>query len=103
MNIGACLAVLALLCAATAPSRGATINRTELRCQCINTEAKPFSNKQIANIELTPHGAHCPQVEVIATLKSGSLICLDPEAKWVKLIIRSILHRASHPKREQKD
>ncbi|KAJ1206015.1 hypothetical protein NDU88_001430 [Pleurodeles waltl] len=92
------MAILLLLGAAAALSRGATINRAELRCRCINTESKPFSNKQIANIELIPHGPHCVKVEIIATLKSGTLICLDPEAKWVKRIIHSMLHRSSNPK-----
>ncbi|XP_078533589.1 interleukin-8-like [Lissotriton helveticus] len=97
--MNSCLAILALLLAAAAAlSQGATINRAELRCQCINTESKPFSSKQIANIELIPQGSHCMKMEVIATLKDGNLVCLDLQAKWVKRIIHSIMHRSSNPK-----
>ncbi|KAK6494051.1 interleukin-8-like [Huso huso] len=65
----------------------------ELRCQCINRESRFMKPKQIKNIELIPKGSHCAQVEVIASIKSGHHICLDPSAAWVKIVIQNILKR----------
>ncbi|XP_030048356.1 C-X-C motif chemokine 3 [Microcaecilia unicolor] len=89
------LLLLVLLGSWTAPSQGASL-RTELRCQCIKTVSEFIPVKQIANVDLTPEGPHCPTVEVIATLKNGFLACLNPEEKWVKRIIHTILNRQSH-------
>ncbi|XP_042327036.1 interleukin-8-like [Sceloporus undulatus] len=63
----------------------------ELRCRCIEKISEVIPPKRIANIELTPEGPHCSVSEVIATLKSGKEVCLDPSARWVKLIISRIL------------
>lgn len=66
----------------------------ELRCQCIETHSKFIHPKFIQNVNLTPSGPHCKDVEVIATLKDGREVCLDPTAPWVKLIIKAILDKA---------
>ncbi|XP_041117668.1 interleukin-8-like [Polyodon spathula] len=65
----------------------------ELRCQCINRESRFMKPRQIKNIELIPKGPHCAQAEVIASLKSGHHICLDPSAAWVKIVIQKVLKR----------
>nr|XP_033818385.1 growth-regulated alpha protein-like [Geotrypetes seraphini] len=88
------LLLLVLFVAWTTPSQGATL-RTELRCKCVQTYPEFIPIKQIANVELIPEGPHCPTVDVIANLKSGSLVCLNPEAKWVQIIINKILNGAS--------
>uniref|UniRef100_A0A8C4W5G8 C-X-C motif chemokine n=1 Tax=Gopherus evgoodei TaxID=1825980 RepID=A0A8C4W5G8_9SAUR len=58
----------------------------ELRCQCLQTEAALIHPKHIAHVELIPKGHHCEVQEVIATMKNGKKVCLDPTAPWVKLI-----------------
>uniref|UniRef100_A0A8C4W0B3 C-X-C motif chemokine n=1 Tax=Gopherus evgoodei TaxID=1825980 RepID=A0A8C4W0B3_9SAUR len=58
-----------------------------LRCQCLQTEAALIHPKHIAHVELIPKGHHCEVQEVIATMKNGKKVCLDPTAPWVKLII----------------
>ncbi|XP_069086398.1 interleukin-8-like isoform X1 [Pleurodeles waltl] len=68
---------------------------TELRCQCIKTESRIIHPKHIQTVELIQSGAHCPNLEVIATLKSGQVVCLDPSAKWVEKIIKRILQSSS--------
>uniref|UniRef100_A0A8B9Q374 C-X-C motif chemokine n=1 Tax=Apteryx owenii TaxID=8824 RepID=A0A8B9Q374_APTOW len=65
----------------------------ELRCHCIQTAKGLMSPKHLANVEIIPKGPHCHTVEIIATLKNSQQICLDPQAKWVKMIINKILHR----------
>ncbi|XP_010085416.1 PREDICTED: growth-regulated alpha protein-like, partial [Pterocles gutturalis] len=65
----------------------------ELRCHCIQTVTGLMLPKYLANIEIIPKGPHCNTVEIIATLKNSQQTCLDPQAKWVKMIINKILYR----------
>ncbi|KFO90396.1 Interleukin-8, partial [Buceros rhinoceros silvestris] len=47
--------------------------------------------KAIQDVKLTQSGPHCKNVEVIATLKDGREVCLEPTAPWVQRIINAIL------------
>uniref|UniRef100_A0A452TLQ5 Chemokine interleukin-8-like domain-containing protein n=1 Tax=Ursus maritimus TaxID=29073 RepID=A0A452TLQ5_URSMA len=49
--------------------------------------------KNIQNVKVTPSGPHCAQTEVIATLKNGQEVCLNPEAPMVKKIINKMLNK----------
>ncbi|KAK1175780.1 interleukin-8-like, partial [Acipenser oxyrinchus oxyrinchus] len=71
--------------------------RLELVCKCVETVSDFISPKQIANLNITPEGPHCSNMEVIATLKNGNEICLNPETKWVKAVISRLLHRYVFP------
>uniref|UniRef100_A0A672V194 C-X-C motif chemokine n=1 Tax=Strigops habroptila TaxID=2489341 RepID=A0A672V194_STRHB len=64
---------------------------SELRCHCIQTATGLILPKHLANVEIIPKGPHCNAVEIIGTLKNSKQICLDPQAKWVKMIINGIL------------
>ncbi|NXO00552.1 IL8 protein, partial [Rhinopomastus cyanomelas] len=90
---GKLVAVLTLLLASAVLSQGRTLARmaTELRCQCIATHSKFIPPKAIQDVKLTQSGPHCQNVEVIATLKDGREVCLEPNAPWVQLIIKAIL------------
>lgn len=68
----------------------------ELRCQCIQTYSDFVPPKFFTNIRLIPEGAYCSRKEIIVTLKDGRLVCLDPEAEWVKTIIKKITDSASN-------
>ncbi|XP_035877938.1 C-X-C motif chemokine 15-like isoform X2 [Phyllostomus discolor] len=68
----------------------------ELRCQCIQTHSSFIPVKFISKVQLILEGASCSRKEIIVTLKSGKLVCLDPEAEWVKTIIKKILDRTSN-------
>uniref|UniRef100_A0A8C3SSY2 Chemokine interleukin-8-like domain-containing protein n=1 Tax=Chelydra serpentina TaxID=8475 RepID=A0A8C3SSY2_CHESE len=65
----------------------------ELRCQCQQTATRVIPPKHIAHVELIPEGLHCLVPEVIATMKNGKKVCLEPTAPWVKLIVKKILSR----------
>uniref|UniRef100_A0A8C3HTL5 C-X-C motif chemokine n=1 Tax=Chrysemys picta bellii TaxID=8478 RepID=A0A8C3HTL5_CHRPI len=65
----------------------------ELRCQCLQTETAVIHPKRIAYVELIPEGPHCGVPEVIATTTHGKKVCLDPTARWVKIVINKILNR----------
>ncbi|XP_040891428.1 platelet basic protein-like [Toxotes jaculatrix] len=58
-----------------------------LRCRCITKEKKPIG-RYIGRLEVNLPTSHCNVVEIIATLKKdGKMICLDPEAPWVKKVL----------------
>ncbi|XP_041077365.1 interleukin-8-like [Polyodon spathula] len=93
MNSKTALAVVILCLAVAALSEGMSLKSIglELRCQCIQKESRFIHPRQIQNVELFPSGPHCKDAEVIATLKSGHQICLEPTAHWVKIVIKKIL------------
>ncbi|MBV98158.1 Platelet basic protein, partial [Eschrichtius robustus] len=62
----------------------------ELRCSCVKTTAG-IHPSNIQSLEVTRAGPHCSNVEVIAMLKNGKKICLDPEAPRIKKIVQKIL------------
>ncbi|MEE6522905.1 hypothetical protein FKM82_021553, partial [Ascaphus truei] len=86
------LPILLLLAACAAISSGAALIQ-ELRCLCIKTVSKPLHKKNIEKVELILSGPFCSKDEVVVTLTNGIQRCLDPEAKWVKQIINTILKR----------
>ncbi|NWR94745.1 IL8 protein, partial [Furnarius figulus] len=90
---GKLVAVLAVFLLSAAVSQGRTLVRmaTELRCQCIATHGGFIPPKSIQDVRLTQSGPHCKNVEVIATLKDGREVCLEPTASWVQRIIKAIL------------
>ncbi|XP_068606653.1 interleukin-8 [Brachionichthys hirsutus] len=62
----------------------------EQHCRCIETESKPIG-RHIGKVEIILPNSHCEETEIIATLKAtGQEVCLDPEATWVKRVIRRI-------------
>uniref|UniRef100_A0A8C8RTK8 C-X-C motif chemokine n=1 Tax=Pelusios castaneus TaxID=367368 RepID=A0A8C8RTK8_9SAUR len=95
MNGKFVVAVLALFLIYAAVSEGMSLARmgNELRCQCISTHSKFIHPRTIQDVTLTQSGPHCQNVEVIATLKDGTEVCLDPTASWVKIIIKAILDK----------
>uniref|UniRef100_A0A8D2D2D2 C-X-C motif chemokine n=1 Tax=Sciurus vulgaris TaxID=55149 RepID=A0A8D2D2D2_SCIVU len=62
----------------------------ELRCLCVKT-ISGIHPSNIQNLEVIKPGAHCAKVQVIATLKDGRKICLDPQAPRVKKMIQKLL------------
>ncbi|XP_036111635.1 C-X-C motif chemokine 5 [Molossus molossus] len=92
-SLCALLALLLLTPPGPLASAGpASIVVPELRCVCltITTTVRP---KMISNLEVIAAGPRCSNVEIIAILKNGRQICLDPDAPLVKKIIQKILDR----------
>ncbi|ELK08041.1 Alveolar macrophage chemotactic factor 2 [Pteropus alecto] len=74
------------------PGPSAVVVR-ELRCVCLTI--KPTINpKMISNLQVIAAGPQCPKVELIATLKNGKDVCLDPEVPLIKKIIQKLLDRS---------
>uniref|UniRef100_A0A8C4MKC7 C-X-C motif chemokine n=1 Tax=Equus asinus asinus TaxID=83772 RepID=A0A8C4MKC7_EQUAS len=62
----------------------------ELRCLCVKTTSG-IHPRIIQTLQVLRAGPHCSKVEVIATLKNGKEICLDPEAVRINNIVQKIL------------
>lgn len=88
--------LMSLLLATLMPSTSGETERAsskkyiELRCQCVKTVSGIHASN-IKNLEVIRAGPHCNHVEVIATLKNGNEVCLDPEAPRIKKIVQKIL------------
>ncbi|CAM5106609.1 unnamed protein product [Eretmochelys imbricata] len=90
------VAALALFLIYATVSEGMSLARmgNELRCQCIGTHSKFIPPRNFRDVKLTLSGPHCQNVEIIATLKDGREVCLEPTAPWVKIIVKAILDKA---------
>ncbi|KAL0596094.1 C-X-C motif chemokine 6 [Plecturocebus cupreus] len=62
----------------------------ELRCTCLHVMPR-VNAKMISNLQVFPAGPQCSKVEVIASLKDGTQVCLNPEAPFLKKVIQKIL------------
>ncbi|XP_078233838.1 interleukin-8-like isoform X2 [Pogona vitticeps] len=95
MNTKMVVTLLALFLVSATLTEATPLARfgSELRCQCISTHATFIPPSKIQDVTLTQSGPHCSNVEVIATLKDGRQICLDPTKNWVKVIIKAILKK----------
>ncbi|XP_017368418.1 platelet basic protein [Cebus imitator] len=69
---------------------GDTDSYAELRCMCMKTTSG-IHPRNIQSLEVNGKGIHCNKVEVIATLKDGRKICLDPDAPRIKKIVQKKL------------
>ncbi|XP_072604888.1 permeability factor 2-like [Vulpes vulpes] len=87
------LLLLLLLLLGPAGTSGAPVV-AELRCQCLQT-LQGIHLKNIRSVQVTPSGPHCAQTEVVAALKDGREVCLNPEAPLVKRMIQKILSKDS--------
>ncbi|KAF7239754.1 Interleukin-8 [Varanus komodoensis] len=59
----------------------------EKRCLCIQKVSWMVPPRQISKVTIYPESPQCAVPEVIATLKSGREICLDPTAAWVRKVM----------------
>ncbi|XP_062963523.1 C-X-C motif chemokine 6 [Cynocephalus volans] len=94
---GSRCALLALLLLLTQPGPFASAGPVaavvrELRCVCLTT-TPGVHPKMISNMQVIAAGPQCTKVEVVASLKNGKEVCLDPEAPLIKKIIQKILDR----------
>ncbi|XP_010357308.1 C-X-C motif chemokine 6 [Rhinopithecus roxellana] len=99
---GSLCALLALLLLLTPPgplvSAGpVSAVLTELRCTCLHFTPR-VNPKMIGKLQVFPVGPQCSKVEVIASLKNGKQVCLDPEAPFLKRSIQKILDSGKQEK-----
>uniref|UniRef100_UPI003AAFF3E7 interleukin-8b.1 n=1 Tax=Centroberyx gerrardi TaxID=166262 RepID=UPI003AAFF3E7 len=82
--------VVLLVCLAICTSEGKSL--PVLRCRCAQV-SRGLSRNTVARIatavEIAPV-PYCSKTEVIATLKDGSSLCLDPDDNVTKIILKVV-------------
>nr|XP_039324409.1 platelet factor 4 isoform X1 [Saimiri boliviensis boliviensis] len=83
-------------CSAQLLSEGSTIYADaeegdgDLQCLCVKTTSQ-VRPRHITSLEVIKAGPHCPNAQLIATLKNGRKICLDLQAPLYKKIVKKLL------------
>ncbi|XP_036269848.1 growth-regulated protein homolog isoform X2 [Pipistrellus kuhlii] len=67
---------------------------SELRCLCLENLDR-IHPKYIQSVKVTSPGPYCDKTEVIASLKNGQEVCLNPATPLVKMILKTLLNKAS--------
>ncbi|XP_006754616.1 PREDICTED: C-X-C motif chemokine 10 [Myotis davidii] len=93
-----CLILLTL-----SETQGIPLNRTT-RCSCIKISNQPVNPRSLEKLEMIPASPSCPRVEIIATMKkNGEKICLNPESKIIKNILKAINKKRSKRSQTQRE
>uniref|UniRef100_A0A4W5Q769 Chemokine interleukin-8-like domain-containing protein n=1 Tax=Hucho hucho TaxID=62062 RepID=A0A4W5Q769_9TELE len=58
-----------------------------LKCRCIRTSSAFISPVWFHKMEILPPGAHCSRIEIIITKKDKTIVCVNPEARWINKVI----------------
>ncbi|NWS35007.1 IL8 protein, partial [Polioptila caerulea] len=88
--------ILVLYLVSVAGSEGKALEKTGeggSQCQCISTHSNFIPPKTIQDVRLSKRGPHCKNVEIIATLKDGREVCVEPAAPWLRLVVKALLAR----------
>ncbi|XP_008495659.2 alveolar macrophage chemotactic factor [Calypte anna] len=61
-----------------------------LSCRCVKTTSDYISPKKYESLEIRPVGSSCRRTEIIIKLKPSGKVCVDPDAPWVKKLLKRI-------------
>ncbi|NWT35327.1 IL8 protein, partial [Cardinalis cardinalis] len=61
-----------------------------LSCRCAKTTSEYISPKKYESIEIRPVGGSCRRMEIIIKLRTSGKVCVNPEAPWVKKLLKRI-------------
>ncbi|KAM6301202.1 interleukin-8-like [Aegotheles albertisi] len=61
-----------------------------LNCRCVKTTSDYISSKRYESIEIRPVGSTCRRTEIIIKLKSSGKVCVNPDAPWVKKLLKRL-------------
>ncbi|XP_031360469.2 interleukin-8-like [Lonchura striata] len=61
-----------------------------LSCRCAKTTSEYISPKKYESIEIRPVGSSCRRMEIIIKLRTSGKVCVNPEAPWVKKLLKRI-------------
>ncbi|XP_021250728.1 interleukin-8-like [Numida meleagris] len=61
-----------------------------LSCRCVKTTSDYINPKRYDSIEIRPVGSACGRTEIIIKLKSSAKVCVNPDAPWVKKLLKRI-------------
>ncbi|XP_038648972.1 interleukin-8-like [Scyliorhinus canicula] len=77
-------------------TQGIPIPGTQGRCLCPRTSSIPINPRYIKSLKYIPKGPHCETLEIIITMKNRSRVCVNPDADWVKIIIKATKGARQH-------
>ncbi|XP_008943506.1 PREDICTED: C-X-C motif chemokine 13, partial [Merops nubicus] len=83
------LVVLVLIMSHSAHAAILEVNGN-LNCRCVKTTSDYISPKRYESIEIRPVGSTCRRTEIIIKLKSPGKVCVNPDAPWVKKLLKRI-------------
>ncbi|XP_010198154.2 interleukin-8 [Colius striatus] len=61
-----------------------------LNCRCVKTTSDYISPKRYESIEIRPVGSTCRRTEIIIKLGGSGKVCVNPDAPWVKKLLKRI-------------
>ncbi|XP_009986287.1 PREDICTED: interleukin-8-like, partial [Tauraco erythrolophus] len=61
-----------------------------LSCRCVKMTSDFLSPKRYESIEIRPLGSTCRRMEIIIKLKTSGKVCVNPDAPWVKKLLKRI-------------
>uniref|UniRef100_A0A8B9MFS0 C-X-C motif chemokine ligand 13 n=1 Tax=Accipiter nisus TaxID=211598 RepID=A0A8B9MFS0_9AVES len=61
-----------------------------LSCRCAKTTRGFISPRKYSSVEVWPVGSSCRRLEVVIRLKSLERVCVDPDAPWVKKLLKDL-------------
>ncbi|XP_022065927.1 C-X-C motif chemokine 13 isoform X2 [Acanthochromis polyacanthus] len=65
------------------------------RCRCFRTVIRPVPAEVVKRIEVIPASGSCRRTEILIFRRSGSIVCVDPEAKWFPELLETLQRRNS--------
>ncbi|XP_032848218.1 interleukin-8 [Tyto alba] len=61
-----------------------------LNCRCVKTASDYINPKRYESIEIRPVGSTCRRTEIIIKIKTSGKVCVNPDAPWVKKLLKRI-------------
>ncbi|XP_012506420.1 PREDICTED: C-X-C motif chemokine 13 [Propithecus coquereli] len=61
---------------------------TNLKCKCIQEISDFVHPRLIDQLQVLPRGNGCAKTEIILWMKNKSVICVNPQSKWIQKILK---------------
>ncbi|XP_061586641.1 C-X-C motif chemokine 10 [Cololabis saira] len=59
-------------------------------CNCMQIISHPIPERRIGKIEVTPPSGRCRRTQVKITMRNGSKVCVNPNAKWLTKLLAAL-------------
>ncbi|KAL4660917.1 permeability factor 2-like [Arapaima gigas] len=81
--------IVLVICLVIMMTTKASCRSKILRCRCIKSLS--ICPRNMDKIEVLQAGSHCSRVQMIATMKNGQQLCLEPTSPKVKSCLRDFM------------
>ncbi|XP_003985309.3 C-X-C motif chemokine 13 [Panthera pardus] len=68
---------------------------TNLKCKCVQETSAFIPIQLIEKLQVLPPGNGCPNKEIIVWKKNKSVVCLNPQAKWILKLIKMLQRKSA--------